>query len=90
VQSLTTPVRAIVHKRITRLEAGNFGDAKLIKGSRKLYELRIHEGPGYRVYFGKCDNILVILLCGGKKGTQSQDISKAKKYWQDYMENNRE
>jgi putative addiction module killer protein len=89
-ESLTIAVRAMIHRRITRLETGNFGDAKLIKGSRRLYELRIHEGPGYRIYFGKCSNFLVVLLCGGKKGSQSQDIVKAKKYWQDYMENNEE
>ena len=90
IESLTTSVRAKIHRRITRLEVDNFDDAKLIKGSRGLYELRIHEGPGYRIYFGKCGSILVILLCEGKKGTQSQDISKAKKYWEDYVENNKE
>lgn len=78
----------MVHKRIARLEAGNFGDAKVIKGAKRLYELRIHEGPGYRIYFGKCNNILVVLLYGSKKGSQAQGISKAKMYWQDYLENN--
>ena len=90
MDSLTISTRAIIHKRIARLEAGNFGDAKTLKGCRDLYELRIHEGPGYRIYFGKIKNILVVLLCGGKKGNQSQDIIKAKKYWEDYKENNEE
>ncbi|MBF5058634.1 type II toxin-antitoxin system RelE/ParE family toxin [Candidatus Neptunochlamydia vexilliferae] len=77
------------YKRIARLEVGNFGDAKAIKGCRGLYELRIHIGPGYRIYFGRQGNIMVILLSGGKKGTQRQDILKAGEYWQDYLENNR-
>lgn len=89
-KSLASQARAIIRRRLTRLELGNFGDAKSIKGARGLYELRIHEGPGYRVYFGKRRDVLVILLSGGKKGTQSLDISKAKKYWQDYLENNEE
>ena len=89
ISSLNTRTRAIIHRRIARLEAGNFGDIQSIKGSRGLCELRIHEGPGYRIYFGKQANIIVVLLCGGKKGTQSQDILKAKGYWQDYLENNR-
>lgn len=90
IDSLTTSARAIIHKRITRLEVGNFGDAKVIKGYRGLYELRIHEGPGYRIYFGKRGNILIVLLCGGKKNSQAQDIIKAKKYWDDYIENSEE
>ncbi len=90
MSSLTVPARAIIRKRIVRLETGQFGDIKMIKGARGLYELRIHEGPGYRLYFGKRRETLVILLCGGKKGGQSQDIARAKKYWQDYMENSEE
>ncbi|MCB1068585.1 MAG: type II toxin-antitoxin system RelE/ParE family toxin [Simkania sp.] len=88
MDALTISIRAIIHKRIARLEAGSFGDAKAINGCRGLYELRIHEGPGYRVYFGKLKNVLVVLLCGGKKGTQSRDVEKARKYWDDYKENN--
>ena len=86
--SLTIRVRAIIHKRITRLEVGHFGDAKSLKEFKGLYELRIHGGPGYRIYFGKKGNVIVILLYGGQKKTQSQDISKAKKYWQDYLKHN--
>ena len=88
ITSLGVATRAIMHRRIARIEAGNFGDSKLVKGTRGLHELRIHEGPGYRIYFGKRKNIVVVLLCGGKKGTQRQDIEKAKDYWQDYLENN--
>ncbi|MCP5505376.1 MAG: type II toxin-antitoxin system RelE/ParE family toxin [Chlamydiales bacterium] len=86
--TLTSVTRAIVRKRLTRLELGNFGDVKLIKGVKGLYELRIHEGPGYRVYYGKKGKIVVVLLTAGKKNNQAKDIEKAKQYWSDYSENN--
>ncbi|QVL57532.1 MAG: type II toxin-antitoxin system RelE/ParE family toxin [Simkaniaceae bacterium] len=86
--TLNTLTRAIIRKRLTRLELGNFGDAKSIKGTKGLFELRIHEGPGYRVYYGKKGNVIIVLLTAGKKSTQSRDIAKAKEYWSDYLENN--
>ena len=46
----------------------------------------IHAGPGYRVYFGMDGNIVVILLCGGDKSTQTADIRRAQTYWADYLE----
>jgi putative addiction module killer protein len=55
--------------------AGNTGDAKSVGGS--VSELRIDYGPGYRVYFTRRGQALVILLCGGDKRTQSRDIRKA-------------
>lgn len=61
--------------RLARLEGGNFGDAKFF-GS--VGELRIDYGPGYRVYFAQRGEELVILLCGGDKSTQKDDIKKAK------------
>jgi putative addiction module killer protein len=82
--TLDKPVRAIVRTRLNRLLIENFGDCKLIKGSRSLWELRINFGAGYRVYFGKQGYHLVILLVGGDKGSQSRDIHKATKYWLDY------
>lgn len=51
-----------------------------------MWELRIDYGPGYRIYFGRNDAELVILLLGGNKGSQDRDIKKAKKYWTDYRE----
>lgn len=74
--------RAIIRVRLNRLRLGNFGDAKSVGDG--VFELRIPYGPGYRVYFGRIDNIIVILLCGGEKGTQKKDIAKAKKLWVDY------
>ena len=62
--------------RIARIEAGNFGDAKSV--GDKVSELRIAYGPGYRVYFTLRGEEVVILLCGGTKGTQARDIATAK------------
>ena len=64
-------------RRIERMEHGNFGDVKSINAS--ISELRIQTGPGYRVYFTKREEQIIILLVGGDKSTQSKDIEKAKK-----------
>ena len=69
--------RAILHivRRISRVAAGNTEDAKSVGGP--VSELRIDHGPGYRVYFTRRRQTLVILLCGGDKRSQSRDIRKA-------------
>lgn len=54
----------------------------------RLSELRIHYGPGYRIYLMQQDNRLVILLCGGDKGTQSRDIDAAKRIAADWLKAN--
>ena len=51
---------------------------------------RIPFGPGYRVYFGREGNAVVILLCGGDKSTQSRDIERAHDYWRDYRSRDHE
>jgi len=56
--------RAKIRARIGRLRLGNFGDSKRVG---EVFELRIHVGPGYRVYYGREGNTIVILLCGGDK-----------------------
>jgi putative addiction module killer protein len=63
-----------IQLRIDRLEIGLFGDVKFFGG---IGEIRIDHGPGYRVYFAKRGDTVVILLCGGNKKTQSRDIAKA-------------
>ena len=65
-----------IAQRIVRLQAGLFGDAKFFGG---IGELRIDHGPGYRVYFVRKGDIIVVLLCGGDKSTQSKDIERATK-----------
>ena len=68
--------------RLKRIESGSFGDTKPL--SAGIYELRFTEGQGYRVYYGRKGDEIVILLCGGKKATQSKDIKQARQYWSDY------
>ena len=66
---------AAVARRRTRLAGGLAGDAKSVGGG--VTELRIHYGPGYRVYLHRRGNVLVILLCGGDKSSQAKDIRRA-------------
>lgn len=66
--------RARIQIRIDRVELGNLGDAKFFGG---IGEFRIDYGPGYRIYFVKRGNLVVILLCGGDKTTQRRDIKHA-------------
>lgn len=73
-----------IRAHLDRLEAGNFGDCQSIGDG--VFELRLHFGAGYRIYFGKVDNTIVLLLCGGDKSRQPQDIRRAKAYWRDYQE----
>lgn len=64
-----------IAQRIVRLQSGLLGDAKFFDG---IGELRVDHGPGYRVYFVKRGDVLVILLCGGDKRTQDKDIARAR------------
>ncbi|EEC7248252.1 TPA: type II toxin-antitoxin system RelE/ParE family toxin [Escherichia coli] len=68
--------KAKILMRLERMEEGNFGDVEPVGDG--LSELRIHQGKGYRIYFGNKNNQIVILLCGGDKSTQQLDIKKAK------------
>jgi putative addiction module killer protein len=70
--------------RLDRVELGNLGDHRVLDAG--LFELRFDFGPGYRVYCGEVDDRIVLLLCGGDKGTQRRDIHKARDYWKDYLE----
>jgi len=71
-----------IQTRLLRLEQGNYGDYKSLKDG--VLELRLMYGSGYRVYFGEDGDKLVVLLVGGDKSTQAQDIEKAKIYWKEY------
>jgi putative addiction module killer protein len=71
-----------IEKRLRRVESGNLGDCRSV--GEGVCELRINYGPGYRVYFGQIGSTIVLLLCGGDKSTQEQDIEKAKEYWSNY------
>jgi putative addiction module killer protein len=72
--------------RIQRLKLGNFGDYKSV--GQEIYELRIHFGPGYRAYFAKKGELLVILLMGGDKSSQSKDINRSQQIWQEIKNDN--
>lgn len=63
-----------IAQRIVRVEAGLLGDAKFFDG---IGELRIDYGPGYRLYFCRRGEIIILLLCGGDKSSQKRDIKKA-------------
>jgi putative addiction module killer protein len=75
---------ARIDARIGRLRLGNFGDVKSVGGD--VSELRIDYGTGYRVYFTRQGALLVILLCGGDKGSQARDIDLAKRLARALME----
>ena len=76
--------KAKIAGRIQRLAHGLAGDVEPV--GEGVSELRIHQGPGYRVYFIMLDGRLIILLCGGDKASQSRDIKAAKalaQVWKD-------
>ena len=75
-------VNGIVMARLERVELGNLGDHRGV--GEGVFELRIDVGPGYRVYFGKDGERLVILLIAGTKKTQRRDIETAKRYWRNF------
>jgi putative addiction module killer protein len=67
--------RARITARLRRLSLGNPGDVKSVGGG--VSEMRIDHGPGYRVYFVRRGDLIVVLLCGGDKRTQDRDIARA-------------
>ncbi|MBI4443269.1 MAG: type II toxin-antitoxin system RelE/ParE family toxin [Acidobacteria bacterium] len=84
LDTLDIVVRARIQARMLRLEMGNLGDHKGVGGG--VWEARLMFGAGYRIYFGKDGNSIIVLLVGGEKSSQSEDISRAKRFWRDYLE----
>jgi len=78
---------AQVLRRLARLERGNPGDVAPV--GEGVSELKIHFGPGYRVYFAQRGEELVIILGGGDKASQARDIKAAKTLWEEWKEQNR-
>ena len=76
--------RARIEARLARVAVGNLGDVEPV--GEGVLELRIDWGPGYRVYFSRLGNVIVLLLCGGDKRTQQKDIKRAKAYFEDFKE----
>ena len=73
---------------VHRMEQGNFSNVKGVGAG--IYEFKIDFGPGYRIYFGKDGDRLVILLAGGTKKRQDADITAAKANWRDYKRRKRQ
>lgn len=76
--------RALIASHLDRLAYGHAGDVKVIGNG--VSELRIHYGQGYRIYFARRSNAVILLLCGGYKGSQTRDIKAAKQLLADWSE----
>ncbi len=63
--------------RLNRIEYGLLGDVKALGGG--LSKIRVDHGPGYRIYFCRRGEAILLLLCGGDKGSQSRDVARARK-----------
>ena len=78
---------ARIRIRLRRIEAGNLRDCEPV--GEGVSELRIHVGAGYRVYFGRYGQKVILLLCGGDKSSQSSDIRTAKALWAEWKQRQR-
>lgn len=76
--------KAKIRIRIDRVAAGDLGDYRSVGDG--VNELRLNYGPGYRIYFGFDGQKIIVILCGGDKGSQNKDIRLAKEYWKNYKE----
>ena len=72
--------------RLNSVKKGNFGDQRDVGGG--IYELKIDYGPGYRVYYIKARTDIAVLLCGGDKSTQEEDVKMAKKILKELEDGN--
>lgn len=84
LDTLAVAVQARIQARVVRFELGNLGDCKSV--GHGVWEARVMAGPGYRVYFGRDGESIILLLTGGDKGSQRRDILRARRMWDDYQE----
>ena len=84
LDSLDVTTRVRIQARVLRFSTGNLGDHKGEGGG--VWEARAMFGPGYRIYFGRVGQRLVLLLLGGDKGSQVRDIRRAREFWREYLE----
>lgn len=84
IDDLDRKTRARLLARIARVRAGNLGDWKSLRDGEGVAELREHFGPGYRIYFGREDRRLVLLLCGSTKSEQKKAVRQAAGLWKDW------
>ncbi len=73
-----------IDARLVRVEAGNLGDFKTV--GKGVSELRFHFESGYRIYFGRDGQKVILLLSAGNKSSQRRDIKKAQDFWADYLQ----
>ena len=85
LNSLDGSIRKRINQRILRIEDGNFGDYK--KLTEDISELRFSFGKGYRIYYTKIKDIIVLLINAGDKSSQSDDIGKAQNLLNDWRQN---
>ncbi|PDT05894.1 type II toxin-antitoxin system RelE/ParE family toxin [Rhizobium chutanense] len=78
--------KAMIALRLQRLATGHAGDAAPV--GEGVSELRIHYGPGYRIYYRKRGETIIVLLCGGDKSTQETDIRTAKRIAMEWSDDN--
>jgi len=78
--------RALIASRLDRLAFGHTGDVEPV--GQGISELRIHYGPGYRIYFQRRRSAIIVLLCGGNKSTQAKDIKTAKRLVDEWSKKN--
>ena len=79
-----TAARRRILARLRRVQEGHYGDYKPVGAG--VNELRFFFGAGYRVYFGEDGDRIVVLLCGGDKGSQRRDIHRAITFWEEYKD----
>jgi len=87
LDGLDAVARARVTRALVQLSLGSLSEVKSVGGG--VLERRLDFGPGYRLYFGRDGETLIILLVGGSKARQQRDISTAKAYWDDYKRRKR-
>lgn len=78
IKSLDKSLQSRILDRLDKLQNGLYGDFKILDSEIK--ELRFKFGSGYRIYFHETNDVIILLLCGGDKSTQNNDIKKAKEY----------
>lgn len=77
-------IRAIdkIEKRLKQVQSGTLGTYRSV--GEGVCEFKIKYGPGYRIYFGQIGSVIILILCGGDKSSQQEDIKQAKEYWSEY------
>ena len=80
--------RIAVRVRLDRMHLGNFGECEPV--GEGVSEMKLHLGPGYRVYFGMIGKTIVLLLCGGAKKSQDKDIRRALEFFRDHKQREKE